>query len=553
MKHGITWLSLCAVLAGCTAEITTPRQSSPEPQPTVEPGSSWQLPPCDRSQTRVAPLGTQLVRLTHRQYDNTVRDLLGVDAAVSIGFQKDPTFQGFDNNAAGLFVADRLGRDYRRSAEELAAAVASDPSKLARVRAGCDTAECFVRTFGRLAWRRALSASEETALAALFAKGKDVIEGTHDDFAKGVQLVVEATLQSPHFLYRVETGAAGPLSPHQVAARLSYLLWNSTPPQELLDLAETGQLATAEQVKAQARAMLLDPRARGVVDGFHHQWLDLDHYEDLSRDESLYPLFTAEVPALLQEETRRFVRDVVLDAPAPFSSLFTASHTFVPRQLAALYGVGGDFVENRWDRVELDPAQRKGLLTQLGFLASHAYMRTDSPIHRGVFVIRKILCQQIPNPPGDIDTNLPPLSGTIKTTRQQVAAHTSPAGCTGCHTRINGVGFGFSSYDAVGQYRTTENGESVDSTGEILLDGKKQAFSSAVELAELVGASAEARSCYATNWVRYALQRTDAPEDACAVEDLRKQLGRGDVSVKDAIVELVGSRPFLERAEEVTP
>lgn len=563
MQQRSTWLVLCGVLAGCTGDIfTSPRSPSP-----TNPTDQTPAKLCDRSDERVAPLGTRLVRLTHRQYDNTVRDLLGVDDAPSIGFQKDPTFQGFDNNAVGLWVNDRLGRDYRRAAEELAAKAVTSPQRLAALMPGCSDAspECgkqFVQRFGRLAWRRPLDADEQTALEALFARGPELLEGEHGAFAKSAQLVIEAALQSPNFLYRPEVSSGAPaggaiaLSPFELASRLSYLLWNSTPSPSLLDLAEAGGLQTPEQVRAQALAMLDDPRARSVVDTFHHQWLDLDHYENITRDETLYPAFTAEVPAMMQEETRHFVRDVVLSAKAPFRALFDASHTFVNQQLAPFYGAGGSFAPDRFDRVELDPKQRKGLLTQLGFLASHAYTRTDSPIHRGVFVIRKVLCQVIPNPPGNIDPNLPALSATIKTTRQQVDAHTSPVSCSGCHTRINGIGFGFSNYDAAGQYRTTENGEPVDATGAIDLDGERRTFSSGVELAALVAGSTEARTCYSLNWVRYAFGRQDAEEDACAIEDLRASLTRDDYPVRDAIADLTMARAFRFRAvadEEVQP
>jgi hypothetical protein len=331
-------------------------------------------------------------------------------------------------------------------------------------------------------------------------------------------------------------------------------LWNSTPSPELLDLAATGGLGTPEALAAQAKVMLDDPRARAVIDSFHHQWLELDRYENLMRDRALYPAFTEAAPAAMQEETRRFVADVVLDQKLPFEKLFTASHTFVNRDLATLYGLGGQHDADRFERVELDPSKRSGLLTQLGFLASHAYLRTDSPIHRGVFVIRKVLCQQIPDPPGDVNLNLPPKTGDIKTTRQQVAAHTSPDACAGCHNRINPVGFGFGNYDAVGQHRTTENGEPVDATGELLLSGKMEKFESGVELSHVIARSEEARNCYATQWVRYAYQRDEDEADGCTIEDLRTALARPDFSVRDMIAQLTAERAFRFRAvEEVQP
>ncbi len=511
---------------------------------------------------KLAQPGTELVRLTHAQYDNTVRDLLGLTLSPSAAFQKDPTFQGFNNNAVGLNITDRLGRDYRRSAEDLGLQVVMSAAARAKV-VPCavsndDCAKSFIASFGRSAFRRPLTQAEKDTFFLQFKKADSVLDGT-DPFNKGVQLVVETMLQMPQFLYRVELAESPvangvvPLTSFEVATRLSYMLWNTTPDGVLLDLAEAGKLATAPEVKAQAAKMLEDPRALKIVDDFHHQWLELDKYNNLSRDPTLFPNFSPALSTMMQQETLRFVSHVVFEQKAPFGTLFTAPYTFVNRELAALYKLAGSYTTAAYTRVDLDPSQRAGLLTQTGFLASHAYMRIDSPIHRGVFMIRKVLCLPLADPPGNADLNLPPIMGDIKTTRQQVTVHTSPPACFGCHARINAMGFAFQNYDAVGQYRTMDNGVAIDASGTISLGGKNHTFSNAIDFAKIVAQSDEARSCYARNWMRYAYQRADGAEDGCDIDAMTTKLAKADYPVKEMIGDLTQNSSFRYRSAQETP
>ncbi len=538
------------LIAGCTGEIDVPI-NSPGPGGTNPKGCK-----------NVATPGTKLVRLTHAQYDNTVRDLLGVTVTPSAAFQKDPTFQGFNNNALGLNIADRLGRDYRRSAEDLGLQVVANAASKAKV-VPCtgstdDCARSFIATFGRRAYRRPLTQAEKDAFFVLFKKGDSVMEGT-DPFNKGVELVVETMLQTPEFLYRVELAESAPmnglipLTSWEIASRLSYMLWNTTPDPVMLDLAEANKLSTPEEIKAQALKMLDDARATKIVDDFHYQWLDLDKYNNLSRDPTLFPNFSAALSPMMQQETLRFISYAVFDQKAPFATLFTAPYTFVNKELAALYKLTGSYTTAAYTKVDLDPKERSGLLTQTGFLASHAYMRTDSPIHRGVFMIRRVLCLPLGDPPGNANLNLPPLMGDIKTTRQQVANHTSPAGCSGCHSRINGMGFAFENYDAVGQYRTMDNGEAVDASGTITLGGKSQSFANAIEFAKIVSESDEARGCYARNWMRYAYQRADAAEDECDIDAMTTKLASASYSIKEMIGDLTQNNSFRYRSAVEAP
>lgn len=534
---------LSLLLVGCQGEIV--------PGGAVELGATCQLS---------APK-TSLVRLTHTQYDNTIHELLGLTAEQpSASFTPDPSFGGFDNDAEKMVIADRLGRDYRRAAEDLATKVINTPAARTTVLPCAATtdacAQQFISVFGRRAFRRPLTPDEEAAYFTLFKKAPTLVDGAADAFSAGVSLTVEAMLQSPDFLYRVEvdleSGAApgtDQLTQYEVASKLSYLLWNTMPDQTLLDAADRGALSTNDELRAQAARMLEDPRAEQTVNDFHAQWLDLRRYATINRDTTLFPAFTPAVPGMMQEETARFIRSVVLGEKLPFASLYTANHTFVNRELATIYGLSGNY-GSTFERVTLDPAQRKGFLTQPGLLASHSYSRTDSPIHRGVFVVRRVLGILQADPPPGIDFTLPPLQGTIRTTRDQVTLKTSSRDCAGCHTTINAPGFGFGNFDALGQWRTQENGVDVDTTGELILGGARQPFTNANGMIDLIAASQEARNSYAKNWFRYASQRVEKTGDTCELDTLSSGLASSDRPVRELLIDLALLPSFRNRRTE---
>jgi Protein of unknown function (DUF1592)/Protein of unknown function (DUF1588)/Protein of unknown function (DUF1587)/Protein of unknown function (DUF1595)/Protein of unknown function (DUF1585) len=507
------------------------------------------------------PTTTRLPRLTHAQYDNTVRDLFGLDAAPSSAFLNDPTFDGFDNSAEGLVVSDRLGRDYRRAAEQLAAQIVADSQAYGQlVTCTPSVSTCasdVVTALLRRTFRRPATSQEVDRYVALHAQGAELL-ASGDAFKDGVQLVLEAALQSPNFLYRTElsrdVGDDGyvSLTDHEVASRLSYALWNTMPDTTLADAADAGELRSPAQVATQARRMLGDPKAKATVADFHRQWLDLASYEDLLRDETEYPLFSADLAKPMQDEALAFVDHVTFEMNEGLHTLLTAPFTFVNAQTAPLYGLTGDFGDEL-ERVELDPTQRGGLLTQVGFLASHAFISTSSPIHRGVFVHRRVLCSELPDPPGNANLKLPPITGDIKTTRQQVEVHTSAKECQVCHGIINPTGFAFEHYDAVGQYRTTDHGETVDATGELTIDGETVTYKNAMEFTEAVADSDAARGCYATQWLRYVYGRSERAVDDCTVESLTTAMRDGAYSTQDMLTDLVQTRAFLQRAPEAAP
>ncbi|MBC8067092.1 MAG: DUF1592 domain-containing protein [Deltaproteobacteria bacterium] len=557
-------LVLAALSAGCYTGVQGPGQddgaasndeASESDSDGVGDDDGASVAACDGEDVP-APLPV-LVRLTHRQYDNTLRDLLGIDIGTSSVFLPDVALAGFDNDAARLEVGDRLARDYRRAAEDIAGRVVADPELLGELvpcdvatgDAGC--ADAFIAELGELAMRRELSEDEHASYRALWAAGAGLYpEGSA--FEQGVRLVLEAMLQSPNFLYRVELSnpqdgdAVVPLDGFEIATRMSYLLWNSTPDRELLDAAAAGELGDADGIAEHARRMLDDPRAHDPIEDFHAQWLQVRRYLDVAKDPALFPEWDAGLGDAMQQESRRFIERVVFELAGGYRDLMTTPSSVIDARLAAIYGVaapeGGTFAA-----VELDPDERSGLLTQVGFLASHAYSDQTSPIHRGVFVQRQLLCMPVLDPPPGIDPNLPPLGGEIHTTRDAVEAHTGSAQCDGCHSLINPPGFALEGYDPIGRVRAEDNGYPIDAAVTLRIDDVDVAIDGGVALARAIADSDDGARCYATQWFRYANMRKETPADLCTIDALTAALADDDLPVTELMIAMTQTQTFRFR------
>ena len=514
-------------------------------------GATGTVTPCTAG---TPPATTRLMRLTHAQYDNTVRALTGLDVHPSMDFPIDQNQAGFDRGI-DLQAGDVLGKAYRAAAETLAASVAGNATAFSKV-VGCDPAggdacrDTFIAGFGRRVFRRTLTDAEKTPLAALFGQGCALIDGTADNFHKGVQIVLEAMLQSPNFIYRPElaTQASGgliQLGGYEMASRLSYFLVNGPPDDALLDAAAGGQLATADGVAGQAQRLIATDAAKETVRDFHHQWLVMDNYANKLTKDSKYPTVTPDLAPVLAQETEKFIAEVTFTQGKGFASLMTAPFSFVNSTTAPLYGVSGSFGSSL-TRVDLDPTKRAGLFTQLGFLATHAYSNQSSPIHRGAYIQRSVLCATIPDPPPNVP-QLPTLMAT-QTTREQVDMHTAPAECSGCHHQyINPVGFGFENYDAAGVFRATENGVTIDATGTLAGTAANTAFTDGVSEAAAIATSPEAQRCYSRTWMRYAFGRADSTAESCAIQVLGARLQDDSYKVTDLMVDITRTTAFMFR------
>ncbi|EYF05117.1 DUF1592 domain-containing protein [Chondromyces apiculatus] len=502
-------------------------------------------------------------RLSHLQWENTTRDLLHLDArsGLSESFTRDPLGGMFDNNETVLKVTPGLWSDYQIAAEELSAYVTADQERLGRIMPEGASAEPlerarqFIESFGTRAFRRPLTEAEIGLYVALYESASEVLPGT-DPYVSGMQLVLQAFLQSPFFVYRVGESEAPrqdgliPLNGYEIATNLSYFLWNTMPDDDLLAAAKAGELDTAAGVRAYAERMLEDPRAREVVGSFHAQLYKYEHYLDLSKDPALFPQFTPEVASDMVREAEMFVDDVVFKRGGGLTELLTSRTAFLNERTAPIYGVEGEFTEEMQE-VELDPTTRSGLLTRIGFLASNATPRQPDTIHRGVFVNLRILCADLPSPPNNV-MGLP--ANAEGTNRDRVNAHTGAGTCGGaCHaTLINPVGFAFENYDALGQWRTEDNGLPVNAADEYRFASGTQKFENGVALSQVIAESREAHQCYAKHWMEYGLGRAATDADRPMIAKLSEE-SRTGTPVKQLLLSIVESDAFLTRSPLEAP
>jgi len=500
-----------------------------------------------------------LVRLTHRQYDFAVHDLLGVDSNASAEFVGDQEFYGFDNNAEKLNVPSNQVSRYQVTAEAVAARAVADLTVLTRsVPCLAETRDdsCrdeLLRTVLKLMFRRPLSDAELARYRSLFVAGNDLYaEG--DAFTRGVRIVLEGALQSPAFLYRSELrdqpldGAVVALDGYELAGRLALTLWSSLPDLALLNKAQSGALARDAELESEVRRMIADPRSARVLDDFYTQWLEFAKLR-FDKDTSAFPGYVkADFERSAKAEALTFARNMTLTGEGTIVDLFTSPVSYVDATLAKVYGVAAPTAAGL-TRVELDPAQRAGLFTQLAFLAGHADALDGSPIHRGAYVQKRVLCREFGSLPANVGV-LPARGGDIVTTRDQVEAKTSAPQCQACHKDINPVGFAYESFDSLGRFRTQDHGEPVDASGALSLDGQPAAFTGAVEFASELGASDKAKRCYETQWFRFAYGRKEGHDDACLLAELDSKVKAKDYSLKELLVALTTSRAFRFRAQE---
>ncbi|HMB29584.1 MAG TPA: DUF1592 domain-containing protein, partial [Blastocatellia bacterium] len=387
-----------------------------------------------------------LRRLTHSQYNNTVHDLLGDQSAPATQFPPEDFVSGFKNQYQSQNLSPLLVEAYSAAAERLArnAFQGGDRRGLIPCKSSPACRARFVREFGLKAFRRPLEIEERKRYEELFRR--------EADFYKGAQLAVEAMLQSPSFLFRLEETSDPKLKPYVTASRLSYALWDSMPDATLFESAARGALSTPQGVETTARRMLADPRARRSLDEFVSQWMRFDRLLTAGKDRRRYPNFNREVAAAMAEETRSFISDLVWN-DRDFMDVFTADYSFINADLAEIYGVPAPARE--FDRVKLPAeSERAGLLGQSLFLALTAKPDDTSPTARGLFIREQFLCQHVSEPPPGVNTNLPEITeAKPQTNRERMREHVTNPSCSTCHNLIDPIGFGLEKFDAIGARR----------------------------------------------------------------------------------------------------
>ncbi len=491
-----------------------------------------------------------LRRLTATQYHNALRDLFPGVTIPPPTIAESPAVHGLENNAEVQAPSALLIEQYQRAALAVTAAAMEAPTFLPCPEGGGDDptacAHTFLREFGRRAFRRPLRADEEDTYLGFFDQ-----QLAEFGFRVALPLTLQALLQAPPFLYFLEFGDdAGEgevvaLTGHELAARLSFFLWDTIPDDPLLDAAGAGALDTPEGLAAEAARMLADPRARSSFVNFSRQWFDFDRVSTISPDPATYPAYTPELRLALREELDRFVA-AQFEGPGTLAALLTAPTTHVTPELGALYGL--DVVGDVWTPVTLDPAERAGLLTRAGILAATSHAIHPSPVQRGVLVVARLLCVPPSPPPPGVST-APPEDDPDqpRTNRERYAQHSARSECAGCHAAIDGVGFGFEHYDALGAYRDQDGGLPVDARGELRGTDIDGPFDGAIDLSHKLAGSAQVHHCTVTQTFRYAFGRDVLADDACTLDELRADFLDHGGDLRALLLSIVRSDAFRTR------
>jgi hypothetical protein len=488
-------------------------------------GSVTNIDMLDCTNHVVDPGPSPMRLLTREQYLATVRDLagdvLGLDDIID---------SGGEASAFGLVQPDVTQVElehFQSAAASIAKAIVSNPASLDKVApcasgsAPADCAKSALQNFGARAYRAPITdAADIDRHVQLFNVGAAT------SYQFGIELLLRGMLQSPRFLYRVEVGTgekvsdkAVKLSPHEIAARLSYRIWGTMPDQGLNDAIAAGTLGTKEGVAAQLTRMLADPRGQKLVSHFLEGWVHVAKVDALIKSPEIYPEFQEpNFKTNLKDQASAFFADVLTNQGGKLRALLTTQNDVTAAGLLALPAV----------------------------MAMTGKPDESSPIYRGLFVREALLCQQLPSPPA----NVPPAPEVDpnSSTRDRANQHNADPACSGCHRLLDPLGFGFENYDSIGRYRTTDGGKPIDATGNLAgtrdIDGP---FNGVVELAAKLASSAEVEECVARQWFRFALERFEQESDGCslkAVLDGFKGSGQDLNTLPQAVV---GTDAYLYR------
>jgi len=556
---GLTFLLGATTGFGCQAIIGDPPNPGAVPGGGAGPGTGAPLA-CNLGVAQVAV--TPLRRLTPIQYRNTVRDLLG-----------DQDFTGpVDDDE--LIVTERGVRQFRDAAELAVSRRASwtRPVFPCETSGAADDAcvASFIDAFGPRAFRRPITDEDRERLTTAY---RNAI-GVGLSFDESMEVLVEIMLQSPEFIYIDERGAPGTtqevrqLSQYEIASRLSYFIWNTMPDDELFEAAQTGVLE-GEGLRAQAERLIDDPRAESTRQQFFWHWLQLDGgrlhnaLEETSKDPTLYPEYDPGLRAAMRTETEELVRDTFVRGGS-FADLFTTTRAYVNGPLAEVYGVSGPTTADDWQWVDLNAAERAGILTRAAFETVFSSATVQSPIRRGVYVIEELFCNELGTPPpnasdtsvvgGEVTTDTG--ETVVRSVREDVTVRTSEGVCVSCHSVINPVGFAFEHYDGIGRYRTEEltSGRPLDSSGVLSGTDVDGDIANATELSARIASSARARECFAKRWFTSAMGRAPQALDTCSVQEIAERFS-GSGSMRDLMIAIVESDAFryVNLAEGTAP
>ncbi len=563
-----------AAVRVAAGQMPPPDDAEPLPQVERERLVGWMRTAADYVDCGVParrdPGPALLRRLSRVEYDNTIRDLFGIsfDSAREVGMPVDDGGAGgFDNLAAALSMSPALIDKYFAAAEKVVEAVFAADGNGGKARkrlfigqpgpdlAAPEAARRVVERLARLAFRRPPREADLLRLLGFF----DRATAKGEPFDSAIRAVLKPLLVSPQFLFRIEEdrgaldGRAGvPVDDHELAVRLAYFLWSTMPDEELFRLADLGQLSETAVFPVQVQRMLTDKKARALTDNFVAQWLQLKKLNDARPSTEFFPTFNGPLKQAMRDEVTTFF-DKLREENGSLLDLLDAGYTYVNEPLAAHYGIDG-VKGPAFQKVALAPAQhRGGLLGMAGVLTLTSHTFRTSPTQRGKYVLEVVFGTPPPPPPpnaGQLKNDKPPDKTQVTTFREQLDRHATQASCTGCHRKIDPLGFALDNYNAVGAWRESTPEKPLDVKG-VLPTGE------AIEgVEQLKSVLLKRKDDFARNVVEklmvYALGRELDYHDECDVREILAALQREDYRFSSLVRGVVQSVPFRSRRARAT-
>ncbi len=509
---------------------------------------------CGQSEPESQGTPTDVRRLTEAQYRNIIADVFGTGIVVAGRFDKPVRTDGL------LAVGERQAtvtaggmRQFDEMARSIAGQVVNDSNRRflvpCELKPGMDfdrtCATAFIATYGRLLFRRPLTDAEISTRIGLMRETAQLLGQFRDGLAAGLA----SLLSAPQFLFVKEATEQVPSGPqhtrldaYSIATRLSFFLWNTTPDHELLAAAENGALQTRKGLDAQVTRLMASPRLEDGVRAFFSDMLEFEAFEFLEKDTIIYPAFGIDVARDAKEQTLRTITDHIIGSDQDYRDLFTTRKTFMTRALGQVYRVRVEAPPGVWQPYEFSAEDsRIGLQTQLGFLALHSHPGRSSPTLRGKALRSTLLCQGVPAPPPDVDfTEFNDPKSPNKTARQRLTAHATNPACAGCHRITDPIGLALENFDGAGQFRTSEEGELIDTSGD--LDG--MAFDTALGIGHALRENPAVPSCLVNRLATYARGHTSPPNDRWTTY-LEEDFRTSDYRVKALLRRIATSKGFI--------
>ncbi len=491
--------------------------------------------------------------LSQEQYFNSLGYVFGPDITVAAHFTPFRRTDGLvETGASAAGVTSGQIDEFQRTAMAMADQIVGPqhrnflvpcaPRNENAADQGC--AEKFIRPVGRLLYRRPLTKDQESALLDLAGRSAEKLA----DFYGGLAVAINAMLISPDFLFLIDTYEPDPAHPGGVrldgfsyATRLSLLLWNSAPDDELIRSAQTGELQTPAGRARQVDRLLSSVRLETGVRAFFDDMLGFDDLVSLSKDARIYPTFSGVTLQDAREQTLRTIIDQLISKKQDYRDLFTTRDTFISPSLAAVLRVPAPPGWSSYTSPEGSP--RVGLLTQISFLSGHAHPGRSSPTLRGKALRELLLCQAVPRPPPNVDFSIiENPNSTLKTARERLTAHRANPVCAGCHKLTDPIGLALENFDGAGQFRETERGAPIDASGS--LDGRE--FTDSLGLGRALHDHPALPACLVRRVYSYAIGSPVPASDKTALPELTKGFAEAGFRLPDLLRAVALSSGFSE-------